>query len=299
MDGDWSLTVVSGVSENGTASAYANDRLFTGHPLDVETGMVYARWRYYLPLLGVWISRDPEPVTATENLYAYVSGNPIGSVDPQGTKIYVKGGHSWNLHTWMQNDAVDFRGEYSFNTSLNTDTGMTKPDVRVGGRNAGEHGLIHTLRTMFLTEVRTDVSMWGPEIRQGREGEKLSCVGSRTRIDLLSDVTGAAMAVLRMGGYALNPARLRAPSQYNGPSLAASWHIFSIECAVCNPRENEWQYYGGSSDIDFNYESSLWVLGGDREWDAEGTYDTKRRGAWYEAKDLRPLDPIAPRVRYA
>jgi RHS repeat-associated protein len=61
---------------------------FTGEWRDGGTGMVYLRARYYNPAMGAFVSRDPFEGTASRpmslNLYAYVQGNPVNLIDPNG-----------------------------------------------------------------------------------------------------------------------------------------------------------------------------------------------------------------------
>ena len=57
---------------------------YTGKERDEETGLYYHGARYYAPWLGRWISADPAGISAGENLYAYVKGNPIKFHDPDG-----------------------------------------------------------------------------------------------------------------------------------------------------------------------------------------------------------------------
>ena len=57
---------------------------YTGKERDEETGFTYHGARYYAPWLGRWTSADPKGMVDGVNLYGYVSGNPIGRVDPTG-----------------------------------------------------------------------------------------------------------------------------------------------------------------------------------------------------------------------
>ena len=70
------------------AEAVADDRGFTGHTYDRESGLVYMGARYYNPRLGVFYSTDPAPVDPvvpmTFNRYIYVRQNPYRFVDPDG-----------------------------------------------------------------------------------------------------------------------------------------------------------------------------------------------------------------------
>jgi RHS repeat-associated protein len=61
-----------------------NPYLFQSQRLDAETGLYYFKNRYYDPIHGRFISRDPAGMTDGPNLYAFVNNNPINFVDPLG-----------------------------------------------------------------------------------------------------------------------------------------------------------------------------------------------------------------------
>ncbi len=48
------------------------------------SGLVYFGYRFYVPHLGRWLNRDPLQEEGGINLYAYVNGDPMGYVDPDG-----------------------------------------------------------------------------------------------------------------------------------------------------------------------------------------------------------------------
>ena len=52
------------------------------HELDAETGLVYAKARYYDPMVGKFYSVDP--CDAGLNIYSYAQNNPFTFVDPTG-----------------------------------------------------------------------------------------------------------------------------------------------------------------------------------------------------------------------
>ncbi len=51
---------------------------------DFTSGLVYFGYRFYTPHLKRWLNRDPLQEQGGINLYAYVSGDPLGYVDPDG-----------------------------------------------------------------------------------------------------------------------------------------------------------------------------------------------------------------------
>ncbi len=69
----------------GLVSEVGNPYGFQGRRLDEETGLYYYRARYYDPVQGRFLSRDPawDPVNVG-NLYAFVGNDPLGGLDPSG-----------------------------------------------------------------------------------------------------------------------------------------------------------------------------------------------------------------------
>ncbi|HYV85095.1 MAG TPA: RHS repeat-associated core domain-containing protein [Patescibacteria group bacterium] len=76
--------------------ATLNDKAFTGHQRDAESGLDYMMARYYGSSLEKFMSPDPGKDTALEdpqswNKYTYVRNNPLRRVDPDGLTAYVSG----------------------------------------------------------------------------------------------------------------------------------------------------------------------------------------------------------------
>ena len=69
------------------AMAEGNPFRFSTHYTDNETGLVYAKRRYYTTAGGRWLSRDPIGESGGENLTAFVVNSPISRIDPFGLEI--------------------------------------------------------------------------------------------------------------------------------------------------------------------------------------------------------------------
>ena len=57
---------------------------YTGREWDKETGLYYYRARYYDPMDGRFIQKDPIGFMGGINLYGYVQNNPVNWTDPSG-----------------------------------------------------------------------------------------------------------------------------------------------------------------------------------------------------------------------
>jgi RHS repeat-associated protein len=65
-----------------------NNYLYRGEQWDSDLGLYYLRARYYNPLTGRFMSRDPNEGTpvipATLHKYLYTGGDPVNRIDPRG-----------------------------------------------------------------------------------------------------------------------------------------------------------------------------------------------------------------------
>jgi RHS repeat-associated protein len=86
LKANWSLQEVEGHAD-GTASAFANELLFTGHRLDPESGLYITLHRHYHPTLGRWMQRDPKGYVDGMSLYLYCGGCPLSRRDAMGLRI--------------------------------------------------------------------------------------------------------------------------------------------------------------------------------------------------------------------
>ena len=71
---------------DSTIGVSAKRYRYAGLERDEETGLDQMGARYYAPWLGRWTAADPIGLGDGVNRYAYVSGNPVGMLDPSGTE---------------------------------------------------------------------------------------------------------------------------------------------------------------------------------------------------------------------
>ena len=70
--------------------ARGNPFRFSTKYADEETGLCYYGYRYYQPQTGRWINRDPIGERGGENLYGFVSNDPLGLIDVLGLSAKLK-----------------------------------------------------------------------------------------------------------------------------------------------------------------------------------------------------------------
>ena len=104
-----------GQYRNGTAPSAEEPKLgYTGHQFDPETGLVYARARYYDPEIGIFISRDTYEGELEDgpslHRYAYAYGNPVMYADDDGhsaTAVGAVAGFFWGFGQMVGGMATD------------------------------------------------------------------------------------------------------------------------------------------------------------------------------------------------
>ncbi|UDQ96741.1 RHS repeat-associated core domain-containing protein [Lentisphaerota bacterium WC36G] len=59
---------------------------FSSEYAEKETGLIYYNYRYYNPVNGKWLSRDPIEEKGGDNLYSFVGNDTIKNIDSLGLK---------------------------------------------------------------------------------------------------------------------------------------------------------------------------------------------------------------------
>jgi len=76
------------ISEAGRRAGFRNSIRFQGQYWDEETGLHYNRYRYYDPVSGRFVSKDPIGILGGINLHAY-DPNSIMWIDPRGLSVFL------------------------------------------------------------------------------------------------------------------------------------------------------------------------------------------------------------------
>ena len=92
------------IAQSG-AYADANAFRFSSEYADAETGLVYYNYRYYYPMMGRWISRDPIGEKGENNLYEMLNNDTVTSIDKLGL-LSVLQALTWNINGAPSKDAL-------------------------------------------------------------------------------------------------------------------------------------------------------------------------------------------------
>ena len=122
-----------------STSSYAWDFGFQGQFRDSETGWYNYGFRFYVPLLGRWINRDPIGEEGGVNLYEFVSNDALGQVDFLG----LAGVHIFWVCTirltWALDESSDLCGPCPDSTD-GSGNGGTQSEALKNARSSAEIG---------------------------------------------------------------------------------------------------------------------------------------------------------------
>ncbi|HTB96485.1 MAG TPA: RHS repeat-associated core domain-containing protein [Terracidiphilus sp.] len=75
-------------NEISSTGSTPNSYLYRGEAYDPDLGLYYLRARYYNPITGRFVSRDPDDGDVTDpktlHRYLYAGGDPVNRIDPSG-----------------------------------------------------------------------------------------------------------------------------------------------------------------------------------------------------------------------
>ncbi len=165
------LGVYDGSGAPITGSAVGNRYLWQGREYSWATGLYYFRARWYDPVTGRWLSKDPIGISGGLNQYVFCGNNPVNFRDPDG--LFAKEGHEY----WM--------------------------DVAVAGQDRG--GIGGNLQTAGASLMTAFIDFWGARSIQNNaeksgyySGE--GCTGKAVGHGLLAGGQIALAATAAFGG---------------------------------------------------------------------------------------------------
>jgi RHS repeat-associated protein len=82
-------TVFNAAGDELTKSAIGNRYCFQGREIDWTTGLYYFRARWYDPVVGRWLSKDPIGISGGLNQYVFCGNNGLNFVDPDGLLVTI------------------------------------------------------------------------------------------------------------------------------------------------------------------------------------------------------------------
>jgi RHS repeat-associated protein len=166
-----------------TESAVGNHYLWQGRWYSWNTGLYYFRARWYDPITGRWLSKDPIGISGGLNQYVAFGNNPVNFTDPYGLFIY----EGWEAIGTAGYDRGGFLGRAQANLAA---------------------GVIATLDVLGGSGVRKTAQLSGSAAGVGRYGHAAVWGGASLGLIAMNAATfgrgGSAIANLRT--YASNPA---------------------------------------------------------------------------------------------
>jgi len=156
------------------STSFRNGYVYTGREWDKETGLYYYRARYYDPMEGRFISRDPIGLGGGDvNFYAYVKNRPTSLVDPfglepppnvpPGISIPSNVEEAKNMTPVQFYDAVKSRGEWDYkrlDREKYQDFGNYHYGV-VGAANGWSTDVLLRAAGAYQIYSRTSTDKWG------------------------------------------------------------------------------------------------------------------------------------------
>jgi len=228
MDGNYNPVAPN--SWGAPHSLKGNPWLFTGSRLDEETGLHCDRARYYDPLKGRFLQRDPLGYVAGMNLYAYVSDNPLNLLDPLGLAPF-----SWDI----QNSGTILDDDTKAPRVMNYPVPGTDPKL--------PYGTAQVTVNIKNGEVTTTFK-WIPSKSKDPKA-KCPCAG---KMGWVQHVTNPILGSWQYDNAAERPEREIVPGQVERGNGAGSSPDSNPKDYTDRPKAGKWKanpWYGGIGDV--------------------------------------------------
>ncbi|WP_239711536.1 RHS repeat-associated core domain-containing protein [Paenibacillus sp. 19GGS1-52] len=199
------------------AEEISNPFKYTVELYDEETGLYYLRARYYDPSMGRFLNEDTyegqidNPLS--QNLYTYVSNNPLMYADPSGHKIEQSYGYDKFLNPVARKDIEDYQRGWQLLNQMSSkqynkyvkDTGKSKASMAAGA-----------------SEVRNNACNYQPSGCMGGTAEFVYSGDGYLAIDYTSDEGLSETFILDQKRGVLNEKDALLRVLYDNPNNTAS-----------------------------------------------------------------------------
>lgn len=136
---------------------------FTGKERDVESGLDNFGFRYSSSSIGRWMNPDPTGLFFSDpsnpqsfNLYSYVRGNPVNSIDTDGLLTIVIPGTWWSPQTWDYKNPLVIESAQHFDEHYQTWLDLWDPrGDNDKDRNAASRGLANYINNYHFAPGET------------------------------------------------------------------------------------------------------------------------------------------------
>jgi RHS repeat-associated protein len=192
---------------------------YTGHVNDPDTGLVYMQARYYDPVVGRFLSKDPVGPSAGNasnfTRYTYASNNPILNVDPDGRNPDPAGGCDVGASCETYSSEGGWAG--TGHGSGSQDSGSSSSGAPDSGSGGTPINSLQTAQSSAMTD---------PNLQPGRLGAASHCREATCQIARAMNVDSTPLGPESGGFYNANTqvANLAAVAATQG----TEWHQIGI-----------------------------------------------------------------------
>lgn len=139
-------------------TAPATNRLLAGLYYDARAGLYYVRQRFYDPVTGRFLQRDPIPLLSAIDPYSYAGNDPVNSRDPFG--LNPEGAEGGESGSWRAESAA-------FDHIIKPEIFYTGDQIIEAGTDALEMALIDNGRGTSVGGARAVFGFLTPSVGRG------------------------------------------------------------------------------------------------------------------------------------